>query len=102
MPAALYRSVGASGKNHGQRAMVVFVAVAHAAAVEHERMVEQTSVAVRSGLEFAEEVGQHAVVIGIEFGELVHVCPDIRMMRQVVEAVADVGRRINGAADLVS
>ena len=51
MPAAVHASRCAAGDDDGQWGVIVDVAVAHAAAVEDQRVIEQVAVAVGGGLE---------------------------------------------------
>src|SRR4051812_25301129 len=89
-------------ENHRQWLMVVLIAVAHAAPEKYQRMIEQVSVSVRRGLQLLEEVREHAVMIRIQLGKLIHIGPHVGVMRKIVEAIADVRRRKCCVAEFVS
>ena len=74
--------------------MVVLISVGHTAAIENHRVIEQTSVSIRRGLEFVEEVGQRLDVISIDFRKVVHVGAVIRVMRASVETISNAAERI--------
>ena len=69
--------------------MVVDVGVAHAAAVEVERVIEQRAVAVRRGFQLCEELGEQRDV------ELV----DLRHLGDFLRIVAVVGKRVMRIGD---
>ena len=50
--------------------VVVDVRIAHGAAVEHHRMVQQVAVAIRRVLQLVQEIRQQADVIAVQLGEL--------------------------------
>jgi hypothetical protein len=53
--------------------MIVFVAVAHAAAEENQRVVQQSAFSVRSRFELIQEIDEQSVMVGIQLGKPVHV-----------------------------
>ena len=90
----------AAGEHDRQRAEVVLVAVAQRAAVEHQRVIQQRAVAVRRLLQLLDEVGELRHVVGVQQREAIHVAAVVRVVRQVVERIADAGLREDGAAQL--
>ena len=100
MPAALQLPGRAAREDDRQRAEVVLVAVAQRAAVEDQRVIEQRAVAVRRRLQLLEEVGELRHVVGVQLRELIHVAAVVRVMRQVVERIADARLREDGVAEL--
>lgn len=88
-------------QNHRQRGMVVLVAVAHAAAVQDEGMVQEIAIAVCGVLELLQEGREDAMVVGIQLGESIHIRANVGVMRQIVESVSDVGCRIRFVTELV-
>src|SRR5215475_2425620 len=81
--------------------MVVLVAVAERAAIENKRMIQQSSVAVRSLLQLVEEIGESVHVVFIQDRELIYVLTIVRVMGRVVETIANAALRIDGSAGLV-
>jgi hypothetical protein len=78
--------------------VIVLVAVAHAAAVKDERVIEQRAVAVGRRLQLVEEVGQHLHVIAVDDREAIHLRARVGVMRRDVEALAHAALRIYGQA----
>ena len=76
------------------------VAVAHAAAVEDQRVIEQRAVAVRRGLQLLEEVGEQLRVIGVDPGLLRDQLRVVAVMRHGVVLLghADASRRCASSA----
>src|SRR5690606_9580115 len=73
-----------------QRIVVVLVGVAHAAAVQDHRVVQQAAIAIRRFTEFLQEVGNGAAgVEGVELRQLLDVGRHFRVMRKVVEGIVD-------------
>src|SRR5688500_197302 len=70
----------AADEHDRQRVVVVLVAVAQAAAVQHHRVVEQVAVAVGRRLQPLEEVGEHLHVVAVDDRELIHVLAIVRVM----------------------
>ena len=91
---------GAAGEHDRQRAEVVLVAVAQRAAVQHERVIEQRAVAVRRLLQLVDEVGELRHVVRVQLREAIHVAAIVRVVRQVVERIADGRLREDGRAQL--
>ena len=98
---ALKRAAGAPGQHDRQRIMVVRVAVAHAAAVEDQRVIQQRAVAVRQLCELVEEVREQARVIAVQHREARLVVLVVGMMREDVEGIADAALRIHGIAQFL-
>ena len=69
VPAALQLSRETADHDHRQRIVIVLVAVAHAASVQHDRVVEQIPIAVGRRLQLVDEVRQHLDVITVDQGE---------------------------------
>src|SRR5262249_47863052 len=101
MASAFYPSRGAADQKDRQRVVIVFVSIAERAAEQNQRVVEKRAVAIRSLFELVEEVGERADVIPVQHGELIHVLPVVRVMRCIMETVADAALRVNGSAGLV-
>ena len=51
---------------YGQRIVIVLIAVAHAAAIENEGVIQQRAVAVRRGPELLEKIGQKLGVVAVD------------------------------------
>ena len=57
---------GFAGDQHRKVAVIVAIAIAQAAAIHDERVIEQRAVAIRRGLETAKKIGQLLHVINID------------------------------------
>ena len=83
--------------NHGIRdvEMAVLIAVAHVAAEEQDRVVEHRAIAVGHLGKLADELREHARVVGLHAREAVELCGVPLVMRERVERVghADVVER---------
>src|SRR4029453_5474727 len=55
MPIALDRSARRADEQRWQQVGGVYIAIAHAAAIEKQRVIEQRSIAIRSGAELLDE-----------------------------------------------
>src|SRR5215468_12474565 len=88
MAISLQLSRSAAEKHDGQGIVIVLIAVAHAAAVENHRMVEQIAVAVRRLRQFFDEVSEHLYVVFVDHRERIHIRLDISVMRSAVESAA--------------
>jgi hypothetical protein len=55
-----------AGDEDRQRIVIVLVAVAHAAAVEHDRVIQQVAIAIRRRAQLFEEVPEHLHVITVD------------------------------------
>src|SRR4030095_9189855 len=82
--------------------MIVFVAVAHAAAEENQRVVQQSAFSVRRRFELIQEIDEQSVMVGIQLGKPVHVGLYAGVMREFMESVFDVGGWKNRIAEFVS
>ena len=82
----------------------VVVRVAHRAAVEHHRMVEQGAVALGGGLELLDEFREQGNVMGVHLREVHRLlgvfAAAIRLVRQRVVRVGDANVRERAAADV--
>jgi hypothetical protein len=59
-------------------------------------MVQKIAVAVGRGFEFSEKLSQHAVMVGVRFGEPIHLGADVGMVREVMKSVANARGREGG------
>ena len=64
----------------GQVLVIVNARVAHAAAVDVNRMIEERSIAIRSSLHFLQELGEQRNVEGVDLGDLRHLLGIIPMV----------------------
>ena len=95
-------SLPAGGPDGQDRQVVVrvLVAVAHAAAVEEQRVIEQGAVAVRRGFQPIEEAREQPQVVGVDLGLLGHLLGDAVVVRHRVMPVRDADLRIGERAEL--
>src|SRR5258708_2487999 len=70
MQIAFQLSIGVAGQENRHALVVVNIAVAHGAAIQNHRMVQQIAVTVRRVLQLLQEVRQQADMVAVEFGEL--------------------------------
>src|SRR5262245_45280262 len=66
MAAAVEPTGSSTRKDMRRIVMLMLIRIAHVRAVENQRVVEQSSVAVRRGLQLVEEVRQHLNVITVD------------------------------------
>lgn len=88
-----------AGQQTWQIRMTVQVAVAHAAAIHDEAVVEQGAVAIRRGLQLLQEVRQQLDVIRIDFGLFRDKFRIVAMMRNGMMLVGDADQGIRTRAE---
>src|SRR5581483_4931417 len=81
MLAALHRPGAAAQNQRRQREMVMRVAVAHVAAVQNERMIEQGPIPVLDAVEFFEEFREQRQMIRLDLHQLLDLVCAVLMMR---------------------
>ena len=84
MPVGFDLQVFPTDHNHGNVVVVVDVGVAHAAAIEDDRVIEQTTVAVRNRLQLLQEVGHRLDVIRIQLRVRLHLLGIVAVVRHRV------------------
>ena len=94
---ALQPAGGAADQQDRQVVVRVQVAVAHAAAVEEHRVIEQVAVAVRGRLQLLEEDREQVEVVHVDLGFLRDLLGDVVVVRHRVMAVGDADLRIASA-----
>ena len=72
MAATLELPGSAADYDHRQGIVIVLVSVAHAAAVQHNGVIEEIAVAIRRCLQLVDEVRQHLDMITVDQRESVH------------------------------
>src|SRR6185503_1412881 len=92
--AALEAPARVAGEQHRQIQMVVHVAVAHAAAVDEQRVLEQVAVAVGRVLQPLQELGEQAHVVRVDLRFLLHLLRVVVVVRDRVMTVGDADLRV--------
>src|SRR5579875_3131733 len=87
-------------QKHRYTLVIVNVGVAQRAAIHHNRVIEQVSVAVRRILELLEEVRNQTHVIAVQARELLHLGRRFAVMRAGMERRFDSALRPHPAADV--
>src|SRR5262249_34697526 len=96
--AALHLSGAAAGDDDRQVDVIVDVRIAHTAAVEHHRVVEQRAAAVRRRLQLLEVVGGQRDVEGVDLRHPRDLLRIVAVVRQRVMRVGDANLRIGARA----
>ena len=76
------------------------VAVAHVAAVQDQRMIQQRAVAVLGGVQLLQELGEQREVIILDLHQLLDLVRAVLVVRRGVMAVGNAHLRIGPVADL--
>src|SRR6185369_2919000 len=100
VPTALQATARRTGEHDRNLALVVLVAVAHARPVHDERMVEQRSIAVRSGTQLFHEIAEQRKVVRVDLGVLANGLWHVAMMRDDVMRFGHTDLRVTDAARL--
>src|SRR5262249_52923732 len=80
--------------------MLVNVGITHRASIEHDRVVEKTSVTVRDALQLLDEVGDLAHVVLVQARELRDFIGILTVMGESMEGSLYTARRINTRTDV--
>src|SRR5262249_3664319 len=94
MTSSLEFSGRTAGKNVGNVIMLMLIRVAHIAAVENQRMIEQGSITVRYGFQLVEEVRQHLDVITVDLGVIRDLVRILCVMRSSMKACVGPAERV--------
>ena len=100
VPSALELAAAAAGEDRRQVDRRVVVAVAHAGAVHHDRLIEQRAVAVGRVLHLLEEIAEQRHVIRVDLRRLRDLLGIELVVRHRVVAVGDADPRIRPSAQL--
>src|SRR5215831_8624101 len=83
-----------------EREMIMRVAIAHVAAVQNHRMVEQRTISITGRPHFLDELRKQSDVIGLDLDVLIHLVRAILMVRYRMVTVRHTDLRIRAIADL--
>src|ERR1700688_462554 len=93
-------SSGSSCHNDGQGIVIVLVAVAHAAAVEDQRVFLQIAVTIGCSAKLFEEIRQQARMVTVDECKLIHAGAVIGVVGGHMETVSHATLRVNCAAGI--
>ena len=77
-----------------QRIARVLIRIAHAAAVEDQRVIEQRAVAVGRRVQLLQELGEQLDVVGVDLGDLGDVLRVVAVVRDRMVLLGDADLRV--------
>ena len=99
---ALYACGAATSDEDREVAVIVFVEIPHAAAVQVERVIQEGAVSVGRGIQFLQVLGEERDVEGIDLGHASDLVRIVAMMAERVVWIRDPNLRIGSIASLTS
>ncbi len=102
MVVSLECTVRMASQQHWHTLVVMHIRVAHRAAIEHQRVVEQSSVAVWRRGKLVKVIAQQADRVAVDFGKLGDTCRALAMVRARVKWSSDPATREDALVDIAA